>query len=181
MFRVIAATFLTLFATCAAAQETPAPATLPAPPSGYRIITPAVTPTITPGALVLVGLEDRFQQSVAEGSGKAFASWFADDAVVLNNGQPAVLGRGAIAASAQWDPKQYSLTWTMLDARMGPSNDMGYTWGTYVGRNTAADGKGDRERRPLLHHLAQGKGRLEGGAGRQCRRPSADTDCGYAG
>ncbi len=75
-------------------------------------------------------LEGRFAQSVATGGGKAFATWFADDAVTLNNGCPAVLGRASIAAQADWDPKTYQLTWTPQGAQMGPSNDMGFTWDT---------------------------------------------------
>jgi ketosteroid isomerase-like protein len=70
-----------------------------------------------------------------------FATWFADDAVVLNNGKPAVLGRGAIATQANWDPKQYSLTWTPQGAQMGPSNDMGFTWGHYEGHANDAKGQ----------------------------------------
>jgi ketosteroid isomerase-like protein len=86
-------------------------------------------------------LEGRFAQSVATGGGKAFATWFADDAVTLNNGRPAVLGRASIAAQANWDPKDYQLTWTPLGAQMGPSNDMGFTWGHYEGRSTDKNGQ----------------------------------------
>jgi ketosteroid isomerase-like protein len=80
-------------------------------------------------------LEGRFAQAVAAGGGKAFATWFADDAVALNNGRPAVLGRANIAAQAQWDPKDYQLTWIPQGAQMGPSNDMGFTWGHYEGHS----------------------------------------------
>jgi len=98
-------------------------------------------PTLTPGALVLMDLERRFAAAVAAGGGKAFASWFADDAVSLSNGRPAVLGRGAIAAQADWDPKAYQLTWTPTGAQMGPSNDMGVTWGHYEGRSKDIHGE----------------------------------------
>jgi ketosteroid isomerase-like protein len=109
--------------------------------SPYKLITPVNQPTISPGALQLMELEGRFGQAVAEGGGKVFATWFADDAVVLNNGKPAVLGRGAIATQANWDPKQYSLTWTPQGAQMGPSNDMGFTWGHYEGHANDAKGQ----------------------------------------
>lgn len=102
---------------------------------------PLTSPTISPGALTLLELEGRFAKDVASGGGKAFARWFADDAVTLNNGQPAVLGRGAIAAQAQWDPKQYQLTWVAQGAQMGPSNDMGFTWGHYEGHSTDKAGQ----------------------------------------
>ena len=71
---------------------------------------------------------------MAAGGGATFAHWFADDAVTLNNGKPAVQGRGNIAASATWKPADYQLTWLPQGASMGPSNDMGYTWGSYEGR-----------------------------------------------
>ena len=107
---------------------------------GYRLISPVVNPTLSPGVIELLDLEGRFSDAVASGGGKAFAQWFAEDAVVLNNGKPAVLGRGAIATQAQWDPSQYKLSWTAEGAQMGPSNDMGFTWGHYEGR--AVDAKG---------------------------------------
>jgi ketosteroid isomerase-like protein len=98
-------------------------------------------PTLTPGDLVLLDLERRFAAAVAIGGGKAFANWFADDAVSLSNGRPALLGRGAIVASANWDPKTYQLTWTPTAAQMGPSNDMGFTWGHYEGRSRDVHGE----------------------------------------
>ena len=102
---------------------------------------PLSQPTLSPGVLMLMELEGRFAQAVATGGGKAFASWFADDAVTLNNGKPAVLGRASIAAQATWDPKVYQLTWTPEGAQMGPSNDMGFTWGHYEGRSTDKNGQ----------------------------------------
>jgi ketosteroid isomerase-like protein len=117
------------------------PGTTPANANPYKIISPVTTPTITPGQLTLIELEGKFCQAVAEGGGKAFASWFADDAVTLNNGKPATLGRGAIAASATWSPKEYTLTWVAQGAQMGPSNDMGFTWGHYEGRSTDKNGQ----------------------------------------
>jgi ketosteroid isomerase-like protein len=102
---------------------------------------PLSQPTINSGALVLLELEGRFSQSVTDGGGKAFATWFADDGITLNNGKPAVLGRTAIAAQAQWDPKTYQLSWTPQGAQMGPSNDMGFTWGHYEGHSKDKNGE----------------------------------------
>jgi ketosteroid isomerase-like protein len=117
------------------------PGIAPANPNGYRIISPVTQPTISPGQITLIELEAKFAEAVAAGGGKAFASWFADDAVTLNNGKPATLGRGAIAASATWDPKTYQLTWVAQGAQMGPSNDMGFTWGHYEGRTIDRNGQ----------------------------------------
>ena len=108
---------------------------------GYHIVSPAVQPTLSPGQLQLLELEARFAESVKTGGGKAFATWFAEDAVALNNGKPAVLGRGAIALGANWDPTQYQLTWLPQGAQMGPSNDMGFTWGHYEGHSKDHNGQ----------------------------------------
>ena len=109
--------------------------------SSYVLISPVVQPTLSPGVIALLELEGRFSQETTEGGGKAFVSWFADDAVTLSNGKPAVLGRGAIAQTADWNPKNYQLSWVAQGAQMGPSNDMGFTWGRYEGRSTDHNGK----------------------------------------
>jgi ketosteroid isomerase-like protein len=111
---------------------------LAAPSSSGSLLT---QPTLSPGALVLMDLERRFAADVAAGGGRAFAAWFADDAVSLSNGQPAALGRRAIAAGANWDAKAYQLSWTPTGAQMGPSNDMGFTWGHYEGHTRDAHGE----------------------------------------
>ena len=133
------------------ASTTPVPASVPSVSTYDTLVrsaaslssqaTPLTQPTLSPGILLLMELEGRFAQSVASGGGKAFATWFADDAVTLNNGRPAVLGRAAIAAQANWDPKTYQLTWVPQGAQMGPSNDMGFTWGHYEGRTTDKNGE----------------------------------------
>jgi ketosteroid isomerase-like protein len=108
--------------------------------SGFKI-SPITQPEMTPGVLQLLELETKFANAVATGGGKAFSSWFADDAVSLSNGQPPVMGKTAIAAQAQWDPKDYQLTWVAQGAQMGPSNDMGFTWGHYDGRSKDKNGQ----------------------------------------
>lgn len=121
---------LALSVRAAGAQQPSVPAPSPAAPDKHTLI-PMQTPAISPGALELVKLEGDFENAVSKGGGKAFASWFADDAVTLNNGQPAVQGQPAIAAQANWDPKNYQLTWYPEGAQMGPSGDTGFTWGHY--------------------------------------------------
>ena len=118
--------------------------TQPGTQTGYVLISPVVQPTLSPGVIMLLELEGRFSQETTEGGGKAFAGWFADDAVTLSNGKPAVLGRGAIEQAANWDPKTYQLSWVAQGAQMGPSNDMGFTWGRYEGRAV------DRNGNPIL-------------------------------
>jgi len=114
------------------------PANSTKPPFTY---TPMKMPTLSPGVLELLKLEGQFSAAVANGGGKAFSSWFADDGVTLNNGQPAVLGRSAITSIANWDPATYKLSWFAEGAQMGPSNDTGFTWGHYDATTIDKDGK----------------------------------------
>jgi len=94
-------------------------------------LNPLTQPDLSPEVIQLLELEAKFSDDVAANGGSAFAKWFAEDGVTLANGRGAVIGKAAIAAQARWDPKQYQLTWIAQGARMGPSNDMGFTWGHY--------------------------------------------------
>ena len=134
------------------AQSTPiSPASIPPTPAGQapaltplppqHTFQPLPTPTLSPAVTELLKLEDQFQQSVAKGGGKAFASWFAPDGVTLNNGKPAVQGQQAIASAATWNAASYQLQWYVEGAQMGPSNDAGFTWGHYQTHSEDASGK----------------------------------------
>lgn len=101
---------------------------------------PLMDPTAKPGKVLLFDLEARFAKDTKDRGGAGFASWFAEDGVALGNGQPPVIGRVAIEKSANWLAKDYQLTWTPTDAQMGPSGDMGYTWGHFEGRSKDANG-----------------------------------------
>jgi ketosteroid isomerase-like protein len=94
---------------------------------------PLSDPSVSPGSAFLFDLEAKFAHATATGGGKAFASFFADDAVTLANGKPPVIGRSAIAEQATWLPSQYQLTWTPDGGRMSEAGDMGFTWGHYEG------------------------------------------------
>jgi len=96
--------------------------------------------TVKPGKAILFDLEAQFAKATAEGGGKAFATWFAEDGVSLGNGQAPVHGRDAIAKQATWNAKDYQLIWTPTDAVMSQTGDMGYTWGHYEGHSRDADG-----------------------------------------
>jgi ketosteroid isomerase-like protein len=124
------------FAACTpAAQGQIALNPLAKPPAN-----PLTDPTLSPGVSFLYGLEAKFAADTAKGGGKAFASWFADDAVTLGTGKAAVLGKSAIAANANWDPSQYQLTWTPQGGQMSPNGDMGFTWGHYEGTSKDHNG-----------------------------------------
>jgi len=115
-------------------------AQLPEPGTSSGVPNPLTDTTVKPGKIVLFDLEARFAKDVLERGGAGFAAWFADDGVALGNGAAPLLGKVAIAKSANWSPKDYQLTWTPTDALMGPSGDMGYTWGHYEGRSKDANG-----------------------------------------
>jgi len=112
----------------------PGTATAPAKPN------PLTDATVKPGKMLLYDLEARFAKDVLERGGAAFADWFAEDGVALGNGAEPKVGRVAIAKSANWSPKDYQLIWTPTDAVMGPSGDMGYTWGHFEGHSKDANG-----------------------------------------
>jgi len=113
---------------------------LPEPGSQVQTPNPLADTTVKPGKMLLFELDTRFAKDVLARGGAAFSDWFAEDAVELSNGQAPVVGKFAISKSATWSPKDYQLTWTPTDAMMGPSGDMGYTWGHFEGHSKDAGG-----------------------------------------
>lgn len=124
----------------ALATRLPLRAQLPEPGAQSAAPNPLTDSTVKPGKMLLFDLDTRFAKDVATRGGAAFAAWFADDAVSLSNGKAPILGAIAITRSATWSPKEYQLTWTPTDALMGPSGDMGYTWGHFEGSSKDANG-----------------------------------------
>ena len=137
---------LTLLLTFAIASFThaqstaQAPTTSPDPLAPKPTLSPITNPTFSPGVLELLKLEGQFSADVTQRGGIAFASWFAEDGVTLSNGKAAVLGLHAISAAAQWDPREYQLSWYAEGAQMGPSGDTGFTWGHYDATSKDAHG-----------------------------------------
>jgi ketosteroid isomerase-like protein len=113
---------------------------LPEPGTQTAEPNPLVDSTVKPGKMLLFDLEARFAKDVAARGGVAFADWFAEDGVALSNGKVPIVGRVAIVKSAAWSPEEYQLSWTPTDAVMGPSGDMGYTWGHFEGHSKDANG-----------------------------------------
>ncbi|MGA3262995.1 MAG: nuclear transport factor 2 family protein [Terracidiphilus sp.] len=132
---VILAGALAGSASQAALAQLPEPGSLTA-----NAPNPLTDPTVKPGKILLYDLEARFAKDVAERGGQAFAEWFAEDGVALGNGAAPLVGRVAIAKSANWSPRDYQLTWIPTDAAMGPSGDVGYTWGHFEGHSKDANG-----------------------------------------
>jgi ketosteroid isomerase-like protein len=122
------------------AGSLPARAQMLEPTPQSNVPNPLTDTTVNPGKMLLYDLEARFAKDVAERGGAAFADWFAGDGVALGNGAAPLIGKVAVAKGANWSPKDYQLSWTPTDALMGPSGDMGYTWGHYEGRSKDANG-----------------------------------------
>jgi ketosteroid isomerase-like protein len=143
-FGICRGIFLAAALTAALAAATASPScaqlTFPDAAAAPAAPNPLTDPTVKPGKIVLFDLEARFAKDVLERGGKAFAEWFAEDGVALGNGAAPLVGRVAIAKSANWDPKVYQLTWTPTEALMGPSGDIGYTWGHFEGHSKDANG-----------------------------------------
>lgn len=99
---------------------------------------PLLTSTVSPGTAFLFDLERKFAAAVAEGGGKAFASFFDKDGMTLANRQAPIIGQAAIASHATWSPGAYQLTWTPDGGELSPAGDMGYTWGHYEGRSVGS-------------------------------------------
>jgi len=139
-FRSFLFSFLIIGVLTAIAGPRRGSAQLPEPGTEASSANPLTDTSVKPGTMVLFDLEKRFAKDVLEKGGAGFADWFADDGVALGNGAAPLIGKVAIAKSANWSPKDYRLTWTPTDAMMGPSGDMGYTWGHYEGRSKDANG-----------------------------------------
>ncbi|MGC1461437.1 MAG: nuclear transport factor 2 family protein [Terracidiphilus sp.] len=136
----IAGALFGLLAGAAPGAIPAAMAQLPEPGSQSDAPNPLTDTTVKPGKVLLFELEARFARDVAARGGAAFADWFAGDGVALGNGAAPLIGKVAIAKSAGWSPRDYQLSWTPTDAMMGPSGDMGYTWGHYEGRSKDSNG-----------------------------------------
>jgi ketosteroid isomerase-like protein len=132
--RVLVYRFVAIFGlllTAAAHAQLQLPTTS-APASNNSALT---DPTFHADTQTLLDADKQFAAEVLQGGGSVFASWFADDAVTLNNKKSAVQGKSAIAAQTNWKPADYQLTWSPDGARLGPHGEMGITWGHYEGRS----------------------------------------------
>lgn len=127
---------IAIFAVLFTAASLPAHAQLQVPsptaPSGNN--SALTDPTFHAGVQTLLEADKQFATEVLKGGGVVFASWFADDAVTLNNKKSAIQGKSAIAALTNWKPADYQLTWSPDGARIGAHGEMGITWGHYEGR-----------------------------------------------
>jgi ketosteroid isomerase-like protein len=94
------------------------------------------------GAETLKKMEAEFMNAAAAKGSAGYMAYYADNAVELPNGAPAINGKDAIAKTMSFlDQPGNKLTWTPEFAEMSASGDLGYTYGTYEFRSKDKDGK----------------------------------------
>lgn len=90
---------------------------------------------------VLLEADRAFYAAVAEGGADAWASWFTEDAAVVQEGVGEVRGREAIRALMAWlDTPGVSLRWEPERADIAASGDLGWTTGRFVSEGPGPDG-----------------------------------------
>jgi len=111
----------------------------------YTHPTASASPKAT--ADTLKQLEGEFMKAAAEKGSHGYMSYYAEDAVELPNGAPAILGKANIAKGMVFlDDKNNHLTWTPVGADISASGDLGYTYGTFEFRSV------DKEGKPTVEH-----------------------------
>ncbi|HEV2467624.1 MAG TPA: DUF4440 domain-containing protein [Candidatus Sulfotelmatobacter sp.] len=91
-------------------------------------------------------LEAEFMQAAAEKGSKGYMSYYADDAVEVPNGVPAIEGKVNIAKGMGFlDDPDNRLTWSPAGGGISSSADLGYTYGTFEFHWKDKDGKAQVE------------------------------------
>jgi ketosteroid isomerase-like protein len=90
----------------------------------------------------LRALETAMMAAAAKNGADGYVSFYADDAVELPNGAPALQGKEDIRKTMAFlDDKENHLTWTPVRVEVSGSGDLGYTYGVYEFRSIDKDGK----------------------------------------
>jgi ketosteroid isomerase-like protein len=83
-------------------------------------------------AETLKQIEGEFMKAAQERGAAGYMSYYAEDAVELPDGAPAIVGKTSIAKGMGFlDDKNNRLTWSAVGADIASSGDLGYTWGSY--------------------------------------------------
>lgn len=100
----------------------------------------AASPKVT--VETLKHLEAELMQAAAEKGSKGYLSYYADEAVEVPNGVPAIEGKVNIAKGMGFlDDPNNRMTWTPTGGDISSSADLGYTYGTFEFTSKDKDGK----------------------------------------
>src|SRR5271168_3760445 len=90
----------------------------------------------------LRALEAAMMAGAAEKGADGYMSFYAEDAVELPDGAPALLGKETIGKTMTFlNDKNNRLTWSPVHVDVSESGDLGYTFGNYEFRSIGKDGK----------------------------------------
>jgi ketosteroid isomerase-like protein len=107
---------------------------------GFAVLYASEAPEQT-SSDVLMEADRAFYAAVAEGGADAWASWFAEDGAVVQEGVGEIRGREAIRAAAAFlDVPGVSLQWEPVRADIAASGDLGWTTGRFVSEGPGPDG-----------------------------------------
>jgi ketosteroid isomerase-like protein len=77
-------------------------------------------------------IEGEFMKAALERGSAGYMSYYAEEAVELPDGAPAIVGKANIAKGMGFlDDKNNRLTWSAVGADIASSGDLGYAWGNY--------------------------------------------------
>ncbi len=98
-------------------------------------------------AETLKQIEGEFMKAAQERGAEGYMSYYAEDAVELPDGAPAIVGKTNIAKGMGFlDDKSNRLTWSAVGADIASSGELGYTWGNYEFLSKDKDGNQHVER-----------------------------------
>ena len=81
----------------------------------------------------LLSTDQQFaQMSLDKGAGEAFNHYLTDDAMGMSPKQHPVIGREKLYGEMKVGQEDYVLAWEPQRAEVSRSEDMGWTWGTYI-------------------------------------------------